>query len=154
VKEKWKVLETFLPPQKADKSEVAMHTAEGRDSRDSSVNGDVTYSQIKLRANAISDLVKGILGLNDVETEGVLKFLIHASEVYELGLVTDEEFLALLVARMTGRFTQIIGGHLSASANWGVVCSELRSTFLPPRIREGLLTRYVLERFYLVTEEL
>ncbi|PNF33358.1 hypothetical protein B7P43_G05688 [Cryptotermes secundus] len=154
VKEKWKVLETYLPPQRADKSDVAMHTGESSDSRLSSVQGHVTYSQIKLRAKVVTDLVKGIPVLSDAEPEAVLQFLIRASEVYDLGLVTDEEFLALLVARTTGRFTQIISGHLSASANWGVVRSELRSTFLPPRIREGLLTKYVLERFHFVAEDL
>jgi hypothetical protein len=81
----------------------------------------------------------------------VHKFLIRASEVYGLGLVTDQEFLALVVARTTERFTQI---NVSANCGGGVVCSELRSTFLPPRIREGLLTRYVLERFHLMTEDL
>jgi hypothetical protein len=128
-----------------------MHTAEGSDS---SVPGHVTYSRIKLRARVVSDLVRGIPVLSDAEREGVLMFLIRASEFYVLCLVTDEESLALLVARTTGRFTQIIGGHLSASANWGVICSELWSTFIPPRIREGLLTRYVLERFHLLTEDL
>ncbi|PNF40121.1 hypothetical protein B7P43_G10002 [Cryptotermes secundus] len=137
VKEKWKVLETYLPPQRADKSDVAMHTGE------SSVQGHVTYSQIKLRAKVVTDLVKGTPVLSDAEPEAVLKFLIRASEVYDLGLVMDEEFLDLLVA-----------GHLSASANWGVVQSELQSTFLPPRIREGLLTKYVLERFHFVAEDL
>jgi hypothetical protein len=67
VKEKWKVLETYLPPQKTDNSEVAMHTAGASDTRDSSVHGHVTYSQIKLRANVVTDLVKGIPVLSNVE---------------------------------------------------------------------------------------
>jgi hypothetical protein len=68
--------------------------------------------------------------------------------------VTDEEFLALLVARTTGRITQVFGVHLSASSNWGLICSEILSTFLPLRIREGFLSKYVLDRFQSATEEL
>jgi hypothetical protein len=68
--------------------------------------------------------------------------------------VTDAEFLALLVARTTGRLTQVIGVHLSASSKWGSVCSEILPIFLPPRIREGFLSKYVLDRFQSTTDEL
>jgi hypothetical protein len=99
-------------------------------------------------------LVKNIPVLSDTELESVFKFLIRAREVYELNFVTDAEFLALLVARTTGRLTQVISVHLSASSKWGSVCSEILSTFLPPRIREGFLSKYVLDRFQSATEEL
>jgi hypothetical protein len=118
------------------------------------VQGQDTNSQFKLRAKVVADLVKGIPVLSDAEPKSVVKFLIRATEVYELGLVADEEFLALLVARTTGMFTQIISGHLGTSAKWGRVCSEIRSTFFPPRIREGLLSTYVVDRFQAVKEYL
>jgi hypothetical protein len=118
LKEKWKSLETYLPPQNAGKWGKAMHTMGPSTSNSASVQGQVTNSHFKLRAKVVADLVKGIPVLSDAVPESVFKFLIRATEVYELGLVADEEFLALLAARRTGMFTQIISGHLGTSANW------------------------------------
>jgi hypothetical protein len=87
------------------------------------------------------------------EPESVFDFLVRASEVHRLNLVSDEEFLALLVTRTTGRITQVLGVHLSTSSNWGLVCSEILSTFRLPRIREGFLSKYVLDRFQTAPEE-
>jgi hypothetical protein len=156
LKEKWKVLETYLPPQSTDKSEVAMHTAGVSDTKVqcSNVHDHASYSQNKLRGKVATDLVKNIPVLSDTEPESVFKFLVRAREVFDLNLVTDVEFLALLVARTTGRVTQIFSVHLSASSNWGSVCSESLSTFLPPRIREGFLSKYVFDRFQTAVEEL
>jgi hypothetical protein len=156
LKEKWKAVATYLPPQVEDKSEVAMHTAGVSDTKvqGGDVHDHVTVVQIKLKGNVATDLVKTLPVLSDTEPENVFKFLMRAREVYDLGLVTDAEFLALLVARTTGRFTQVIGVHLSASSKWGSVCSEILSTFLPSRIREGFLLKYVLDRFQSATEEL
>jgi hypothetical protein len=156
LKEKWKALETYLPPQSADKSQVAMHAAGVSDNkvRCSDVHDHVSYSQIRLRGKVVTDLVKNIPVLSDTEPECVFKFLVRAREIYDLNLVTDAEFLALLVARTTGRLTQIFSVHLSASSNWGSVCAEILSTFLPPHIREGFLSKYVLDRFQSATEEL
>jgi hypothetical protein len=102
----------------------------------------------------VTNLVKNIPVLSDTEPESVFRFLVRAREVYDLNLVSEVEFLALMVARTTGRVTQIISVHLGTSSKWGSVCSEILSTFLPPRIREGLLSKYVLDRFQSATEEL
>jgi hypothetical protein len=156
LKEKWKALETYLPPQNADKSEVAMHTAGFSDIKVhcGDVHDHVSYSQSKLRGNVATDLVKNIPVLSDTEQESVFNFLIRAREVYDLNLVTDAEFLVLLVARTTGRLTQIISVHLSASSKGVSVYSEILPTFLPPSIREGFLSKYVSDRFQFATEEL
>jgi hypothetical protein len=71
----------------------------------------------------------------------------------QLNAVTFDQFCDGLVARTTGRLTLIFSVHLSASI-WGSVCAEILSTFLPPRIRELFLSKYVLDRFQSATEEL
>jgi hypothetical protein len=101
-----------------------------------------------------TDLVNNIPVLSDTESESVFNFIIQAREVYDLNLVTDAEFLALFVARATGRLTQVNSVHLCASSKWGSVCSEILSTFLPPRICEGFLLKHVLDRFQSATEKL
>jgi hypothetical protein len=143
LKEKWKALETYLPPQSEDKSEVAMHTAGVNDSKvqGGDVHNHVSYAKLKLRGKAASDLVKNIPVFSDTDPESVFNFVIRVREVYDLNIVTDAEFLALLVARTTGRFTQIISVNFSASSNGVSVCPEILSTFLPPCIREGFLSK-------------
>jgi hypothetical protein len=96
LKEKWNALETYLPPQSEDTSEVTKHTA-------GDVHDHGSYVKIKLRGKVASDLVKNIPVFSDTESESVFKFLIRAREVYDLGLVTDAEFLTLLVGRTSGR---------------------------------------------------
>jgi hypothetical protein len=156
LKEKWKTLEGYLPPQSTDKSEVATHATSVSDVKSQScdLSSQVTYLQIKSRGKVATDLVKNIPVLSDTEPESVFKFLIRAREVYELKLVTDAEFLALLVPKTAGRLTQILSAHLSISSKWGSVCAEILSTFLPPRIRDVFLSRYVLDRFQSATEGL
>jgi hypothetical protein len=156
LKEKWKTLEGYLPPQSTDKSEVSTHAASVSDVKSQScdLSSQVTYFQIKSRGKVATDLVKNIPVLSDTEPESVFKFLVRAREVYDLKLVTDAEFLALLVPKTVGRLTQIVSAHLSISSKWGSVCAEILSTFLPPRIREVFLSRYVLDRFQSATEEL
>jgi hypothetical protein len=74
---KWKALETYLPPQSTDKSEVAMHTAGVSDIKVkcSDVHENVSYSQSKLRGKVATDLVKNIPVLSDTEPESVFKFI-------------------------------------------------------------------------------
>ena len=95
----------------------------------------------------ISDLVKNIPMLNSVDPEQVFLFLVRAREVYDLKLVSDEVFLALLVARTSGRIMAVISRHLQTFSGWGMVCSDILATFLPSRIRETFLSRYILCRF-------
>ncbi|PNF31022.1 hypothetical protein B7P43_G18038 [Cryptotermes secundus] len=118
------------------------------------IPGQVSYVQAKMRGRVVGDLVRNIPMLSGTDPESVLHFLIRAQEVYDLNLVGDLEFLALLVGRTSGRVTQILGLHLGTPSKWGVVSSELSSTFLPPRIREEFLSKYVLRRFQSPTEEL
>jgi hypothetical protein len=156
LKDKWKALETYLPAKSADKSQVAMHTAGVSDTKvqGGDVHDHVSYAQIKLRGKKATDLGKNIPVFSDTEPASVFKFLIRARKVYDLNPVTDAEFLGLLVARTTGRLTQVISVHLSASSKWESVCSETLSTFLPPRIRECFPSKYVLDRFQSTTEDL
>jgi hypothetical protein len=156
LKRKCKAFMTNLPPQSEDKSEVAMHTAVVSDTKvqGCDMHVHVSYAQLKLRRNVATDLVKNIPVFSDTEPESVYNFLIRAREVYDLNLVTDAEILALLDARTTGRLTQVISVQLSAFSKWGSDCSEILSTFLPPRIREGFLSKQVLDRFQSATEEL
>jgi hypothetical protein len=67
--------------------------------------------------------------------------------VYDLNLVTDFEFISLLVSRTSGRITQILGAHLSTNPNWGMVRSEIVYNFLPPRVKERFLASHILDRF-------
>jgi hypothetical protein len=95
--------------------------------------GDVhdhgSYFQMKLKGIVVTGLVKNIPVLSNTEPEAVFGFLARASEIHRLNLVSDEEFLALLVARTTGRITQIFGVHLSATFNLDSVCTEILSIF-------------------------
>jgi hypothetical protein len=119
-----------------------MHTAGVSDTKvqGGDVHDHFSYAQLNLRKKVATDLVKNIPVFSDTEPETVFNFLIRAREVYDFNLVTGAEFAALLVARTTGRLTQVISVHLCASSKWGWVCSEILSTFLPPRIRENFLS--------------
>jgi hypothetical protein len=156
LKDKWRLVETYLPPQSTDKSEVAVHTAGSSNVKieGGHVHEHGSYYQIKLKGNVVTGLVKNVPVLSSTEPEAVFAFLVRASEIHRSNLVCDEEFLALLFARTTGRITQIFGVHLSASSSWNSVCFEILSSFLPPGIREGFVLKYVLDRFQSATEEL
>jgi hypothetical protein len=60
LKEKWKALETYVPLQNTDNSEVAMHTAGVGDIKVhyGDMHDHVSYSQPKLRGKMATDLVK------------------------------------------------------------------------------------------------
>lgn len=156
LKEKWSSLEAHLPPQLTAKLEPTTDAATSADTREQDVGipGQASYVQAKMRGRVVSDLVKNIPVLSGTDPESVLGFLVRAQEVYDLSLVSDVEFLALLVARTSGRVTQILGLHLGTSSKWSIVSLELSSTFLPPRIREDFLARYVLRRFQSPSEGL
>lgn len=59
-------------------------------------------------------------------------------------LISDSEFMALLVSRTSGRIMQILGARLGNTQNWGMVRSEIIST----------LASYVLEWFQSSGEDL
>ncbi|PNF15478.1 hypothetical protein B7P43_G17030 [Cryptotermes secundus] len=156
LKEKWSLLEPHLPSQFIAKSEPAMDAAASgaNVTINAGIPGQVSYVQAKMRGRVVNDLVKNIPVLSGTDPETVLQFLIRAQEVYDLNLVGDLEFLSLLVGRTSGRVTQILGFHLGTSSKWELVSSEISSTFLPPRIREDLVSNYVLRRFQSPTEDL
>ncbi|PNF13666.1 hypothetical protein B7P43_G16771 [Cryptotermes secundus] len=156
LKEKWSSLEPHLPSQLTAKSELAMGAAAsgGDGTMNAGIPVQVSYVQAKMRGRVVGDLVRNIPMLSGTDPESVLHFLIRAQEVYDLNLVGDLDFLALLVGRTSGRVTQILGLHLGTSSRWRVVSFEISSTFLPPRIREEFLSKYVLWRFQSPTEEL
>jgi hypothetical protein len=110
LKDKWRIVETYLPPQSKVKSEVAVHTPASTNMKVQ--GGDVhdhgSYFQLKLKGNVVTGLVKNIPVLSDTEPEAVFGFLVRASEIHRLNLVSDEEFLALLVSRTIGRITQAL----------------------------------------------
>jgi hypothetical protein len=49
---------------------------------------------------------------------------------------------------------QILGTHLGSSNDWGMVQTEIVSTFLPPRVKERFLASFVLNRFQGMGEDL
>jgi hypothetical protein len=106
--------------------------------------------QIKL----VEDLIKSISLMLDSDPENILNLLIRAGEIVGLKLVTDQEFMSLLVSRTSGRLVQIIGGHIGTTHNWGVVQDEIISTFLPPQLKEKFLRLRVLDRFQTASEDL
>jgi hypothetical protein len=120
LKEKWKALEQYLPPQSTDKS-VVMHAAgfSNDSSRGDEVHDHVTYSQCKLKGKVVADLVRNVPVLSTAKSERVFEFLVRANEIHDLKLVSNGEFLALLVARTAGRFTQIVSADLGTLASWG-----------------------------------
>jgi hypothetical protein len=55
---------------------------------------------------------------------------------------------------MSGRITQILGAHFGITQNGELVCPEIISTFLPPRVRERFLDSYVLDCFQSSSKDL
>jgi hypothetical protein len=98
LKDKWRTVETYLPPQSKDKSEVAMHTAGISNTKVQ--GGDVhdhgNYLQVNLKGKVATDLVKNIPVLSDTEPENVFGFLVRASEIHRLNLVSDEGYFGTL----------------------------------------------------------
>jgi hypothetical protein len=150
IKEKWTTIEAFLPSQSTAKSTLV--TKSSSQVTDSVVHDSSHLSKMKIRL--VTDLIKNIPLLADTDPERILKFLICVKGVHELNLVTDFEFISLLVSRTSGRITQILGSHLGTTQNWGMVRSEIISTFLPPRVKERFLASYVMDRFQSSSENL
>jgi transposase InsO family protein len=146
VKQKWTVIQPYLPSPTADKSALASQPNSSY--AESSVHASAYLTKVKI--NLVSELFKNIPLLTDTDPERILKFFIRVSEVYDLKLISDAEFLSLLVSRTSGRVTQILGGLLGTGQNWGVVRAQLISTFLPPSLKEKFLLSYVLDRFVFI----
>jgi hypothetical protein len=150
VKEKWTAVEHYLPPAKFVKTSQSPKLVQPGIEPSISVRDPATKVKIKL----VSDLISGIPVLSGTDPEDILKFLIRVNEVGQLNLVSNSEFMALLIGRTSGRIMQILGAHLGTTDSWGMVQSEIISTFLPPRVSERFLVSYVLERFQAPDEDL
>ncbi|KDR12470.1 hypothetical protein L798_13772 [Zootermopsis nevadensis] len=156
--DKWAEIETILPSSsevqvKLEKVTPVSAAANSLvDTALMQVNSDAAVG--KMRSRVVSDLVKNVPLLLNTDPEDILKFLIQLKEVHDLKLVSDFEFLSLIVGRTSGRVAQIIGKYLVGKPEWGTFRSELIATFFPPRIRERFLASYVLDRFQAANEEL
>jgi hypothetical protein len=150
VKDKWTAIEVYLPSQSADKLSPSMTSLPQRS--DATVYRGNYFAKIQIKL--VTDLISAIPVLSNTHPEQILEFLIRARHVFELRLISDSEFMALLVSRTSGRITQILGAHLGTTEDWGVVQSEIIATFLPPRVKERFLASYVLDRFQSSGEDL
>jgi hypothetical protein len=136
LKEKWMVTESVKPSKsgvkpkvKSEKSEVQRNVSEVEVRSDGA-------AVLKMRVKVVSDLVKNVPFLVDVDPENILKFMIRLKEVHDLNLVSDFELLSLTVGRTSGRVAQIVGSYLVGTADWKAFCDEILATFFPTRIRE------------------
>jgi hypothetical protein len=143
VKEKWTNIEPYLPCPSAAKSSVV--TKPVQENVEQVVYQGNCLTKVKLKL--ATDLISGIPVLSGTDPEEILKFLIRVKQVFELKLVSDPELLTVLIIRTSGRIAQILGAHIGTTQSWGMVQSEIISTFLPPRVKERFLASYVLDRF-------
>jgi hypothetical protein len=150
VKDKWTTIEPYLPPHTTAKSLQTMNPIQS--TTDPTIRVDTSVNKVKIKL--ASDLIASIQPLTDMNPESILKFLIQVNHVFQLKLLSDTEFMALLIARTAGRLMHILGIHLGTTDTWGVVQAEIISTFLPPRIKEQFLASHVLDRFQSPTEDL
>jgi hypothetical protein len=135
VKEKWSTVEPYLPSQSAAKSFLLRTLVQ--QNMDPSMHQGNCLSKIKIKL--LTDLISGIPVLSGTDPEEILKFLIRAKGVFDLKLISESEFMVLLISRTVGRITQILGAHLGSAQRWAMVQSEIISTFLSPRVKEGFL---------------
>jgi hypothetical protein len=101
VKEKWIAIEACLPSPSTDKSSSSVTSLPQRSDATSYRGNYFAKTQIKLA----TDLISAIPVLSSTRPEQILEFLIRIRQVYELHLVPDSEFMALLVSRTSGRVT-------------------------------------------------
>jgi hypothetical protein len=150
LKQKWTAIQPYLPAPSAVKLPLVSEPNSISTEFTSHGNGYLS----KVKSKLVSDLIQNVPVLTDNDPEKVLKFLIRVSEIYELKLVSDCEFMSLLMCRTSGRVTQILGAQLGTAQNWAGVRSLIISTFLPHRLKEKFLRSYVLDRFQSSAEDM
>jgi hypothetical protein len=139
----WTIMEPYLPSANIAKcTQIANPVQSGIDSL-----GGQASSLSKVKLKLASELITAIPLLASTDSEQVLQFLIRATQVVEMKLLTDSEFMALLMSRTSGRVMQILGAHIGTGNDWGMGRSEIISNFLPAQVKEQFLTSHVLERF-------
>jgi hypothetical protein len=133
LKDQWRTMEQYLPPRSTDKSAVGLDIATDSKGNEpcSDVQGQMEYLQAKVRGRAVADLLRGLPVLSNTEPESVFEFLVRVRQVYDLGLVSDGEFMAQLM-KTTGRVTRIVGAHLRLGSSWHSLLSEILSSIFPP----------------------
>jgi hypothetical protein len=97
LKKKWRAVEHLLPPRGVGASEEGMGVAGSSTGSAGGVHAQVNYLQAKLKGNVIMDMIKKLPLLLDNEPGNVFTFLMKAQEIFDLNLVLDVDFLALLV---------------------------------------------------------
>jgi hypothetical protein len=105
VKDKWTTIEPYLPPHTTAKSLQTMNPIQS--TTDPTVRVDTSVNKVKIKL--ASDLISSIPLLIDMDPESILKFLIQVNHVFQLKLLSDTEFMALLIARTSGRLMHILG---------------------------------------------
>jgi hypothetical protein len=99
VKDKWTIMKPYLPPiSTAKSSQMAKPVQLGVEPV-----GAQESSLSKVKIKLASDLIVAIPPLSSTDPEQILQFSIRATQVAELKLVTDSEFMALLISRTVGR---------------------------------------------------
>jgi hypothetical protein len=116
MKEKWTAIEAHLPSHRTDMSDFPnSHPAADYDSSHLG----------KMKLKLVTDLIKNVPVVEDADLERVLNFLIRAKEAYDLHLVTDCEFISLLLSRTPGRITQILGVYLGTTRTGALFVQRL-----------------------------
>jgi hypothetical protein len=150
VREKSTTIEACVPSLGLDKSSLIVES--GQPGTDASVSPRNDASKVRLKL--VTDLVQGIPVLSGTYPEAILKFLIRVNQIWELRLISDAEFLAVLFGRTSGRVMQILGTHLAMKNAWGMVQSDIIATLLPPRVKESFLISHATDRFQAPGEDL
>jgi hypothetical protein len=139
LKEPWRTMEQYLPPRSTGKSAVGLDIATDSKGKEpcSDVQGQMEHLQAKVRGKAVADLLRGIPVLSNTEPQSVFEFLIRVRQVYDLGLVSDGEFMTHLT-KTTGRVTRIVSAHLRLGSSWHSLLSEILSSISPPPHKRGV----------------
>jgi hypothetical protein len=103
MKQKWEAIEPCLPSPTTAKSTLVSQL----DPPDLGSEPPVPAHLSKAKLNIASDLLKDSHVLADTDPERVLKFSIPVRGAYDLNLVSDLEFLSLLVGRTSGEIMQM-----------------------------------------------
>jgi hypothetical protein len=92
------------------------------------------FKIIHIYIKLISDFIENIPLLTNIDPQNLLKLLICVKKINNFGLVSDSQLSSLLVSRLLGHVTQILGARLVSTPNWKG--SELISIFLPPGLKK------------------
>jgi hypothetical protein len=152
MKEKWRLIEMLVPSERILGESKTGGQSESGDERREVVKSPETGS--KMNSKVLFELVRALPVIKVTDPESVLEFLVKTQGIWKLKLVTDVEFLSIMLSKAHGYFAQVIGKHLTQRSNWVEVRKGLVKIFLPSRVREQLLNSRVLNRFQHMVEDL